>query len=40
MSWSLKFDEPIALAKGKTLRTLRRQRYSLSHTRRERDMGR
>ena len=23
MSWSLKFDEPIALAKGKALRTLR-----------------
>jgi hypothetical protein len=23
MSWSLKFDEPIALAKGKILRTLR-----------------
>jgi hypothetical protein len=23
MSWSLKFDEPIALTKGKSLRTLR-----------------
>jgi hypothetical protein len=23
MSWSLEFDEPITLAKGKTLRTLR-----------------
>jgi hypothetical protein len=23
MSWSTKFDEPIALAKGKALRTLR-----------------
>jgi hypothetical protein len=23
MSWSIKFDEPIALAKGKSLRTLR-----------------